>query len=65
MVVQNPGQLINVVTNTADGQTIRLDTVVNVVLPGFDAVQRSQVLSGMGLKIGTDGSFGIISALSH
>ena len=34
-------------------------------LPGFDAVQRSQLLSGMGMKIGADGSFGIISALPH
>lgn len=65
MVIQNPGQLVNVVTNSANGQDIRLNTVVNVVLPGFDAVQRGQLLSGMGMKMGADGSFGIVSSLSH
>jgi hypothetical protein len=64
-VIQNPGQLINAVTNSANGQDIRLDTQVNVVLPGFDAVQRSQLLSSMGMKIGADGSLGIVSALPH
>jgi hypothetical protein len=65
MVVQNPSQVVNVVTNSANGQVIRLDTVVNLVLPGFNAVQRNQFLSGMGMKMGADGSFGIVSALQH
>jgi hypothetical protein len=64
-VIQNPSQLINAVTNAADGQDIRLDTQVNVVLPGFDSVQRNQLLSGLGMKVSADGAFGIVSALPH
>ncbi|HEY4031155.1 MAG TPA: hypothetical protein VGM25_12475 [Caulobacteraceae bacterium] len=64
-VIQNPSQVINAVTNSANGQDIRLNTAVNIVLPGYEAVQRSQLLSGMGMKLGADGSFGIVSALPH
>ena len=65
MVIQNPSQVVNVVTNSANGQVISLNTAVNLVLPGFNSVQRNQVLSGMGMKMGADGSFGIVSSLPH
>jgi len=65
MVIQNPSQVVNLVTNSANDQNIRLDTQVNLVLPGFDAVQRNQLLSGMGMKMGADGSFGIVSSLAR
>ena len=64
-VIQNPSQLINLVTNAANNQDIRLDTQVNLVLPGFDSVQHNQLLSAMGMKMGADGSFGIVSSLPH
>jgi hypothetical protein len=64
-LVQNPSQGVNALANSANDQTIRLDTQVNVVLPGFDSVQRQQLLSSMGMKMGADGAFGIVSSLPH
>lgn len=64
-VIQNPSQVINAVVNAANDQSIRLDTQVNVVLPGFDAAQRSALLTSMGMKMGADGAFGIVSSLPH
>jgi hypothetical protein len=64
-VVQNPSQGINALANSANNQNIVLDTQVNLVLPGFDAVQRQGLLSSMGMKMGADGSFGIVSSLPH
>ncbi len=64
-VIQNPSQVVNAVVNAANDQNIRLDTQVNVVLPGFDATQRSALLTSMGMKMGADGAFGIVSSLPH
>jgi hypothetical protein len=65
LVIQNanPNQLTNVVVNTANNQNILQDTEVNLVLPGFNVAQQAATLSAMGMRIGADGGFGIISSL--
>jgi hypothetical protein len=67
VTIQNvgAGQLTNIVVNSANGRTIVQNTAVNLVLPGFSAAQRAQVLSAMGMKMGSDASFGIVSAIHH
>jgi hypothetical protein len=59
------GQLTNLVVNSADNRTIQQNTPVDIVLPGFAAVQQGQLLATMGMKIGQDGAFGFISSLPH
>ena len=59
------GQLTNLVVNSADNRTIQQNTQVDITLPGFAAVQQSQLLATMGMKIGQDGAFGFVSSLPH
>jgi prolyl-tRNA synthetase len=67
IVIHNltPGQLTNLVVNTADNRTIQQDVQVNITLPGFADVQQSQLFASMGMKINADAGLGFIGALAH